>query len=92
MEIETMADLKAALNLVPDEILKTFVVGLFEDAEIELQSGEGETEEERCSNWNKHMKEYPELAKINEYIRAIQYEIEYQEDTDGKPISTKQKE
>ena len=92
MEIETMADLKSALNQVPDKVLKNFVVGCQteNEGEIGLGSTEG-VDEDTDKYYERDLKAYEELRKIDEYFKAVGKEAK-NEETEGEPVTTRRKD
>jgi len=91
MEIATLKDLKEAMKDIPDEILKDFGAGVFEDEHIELLYWGDEPE----SNYLKFVKMYPKLEDIGKWITNIaisqdKFTMETELITD-EPISSEDK-
>jgi len=84
MKIQTLKDLKIALQDVPDEILDEFGAGFSEEPYVELLVyGD---EEDFGSKWDNIHKNYPTVNDVNKWIQNISNvtkKIENDEHYDG---------
>lgn len=85
--IETMKDIKSALNKVPDNVLEDFFVCGDEDSNINLTSGKGDTEEEMHKSHKENMEKYPELMELSNYFRNLVSEAR-REEGNCEPINS----
>ena len=95
MEIKTLKDLKKALSDIPDDVLKEFGAGFYEEEYIQLLVLDMD-EAEGIDFWIKNEKKYPILNNISDWITNISkatistQEKENYDDYD-EPISSKDK-
>ena len=70
MQIETMSDLKQALNQIPDNVLEHYGFAQW-DGGIGLATSKGEDETEFAKNIEKDKKVYPEMVILEKYFDNI---------------------
>jgi hypothetical protein len=85
MKIETLNELKNALNNVPNNLLEKFAIVQDEDGEICIGNILDEDEFICHKLWNKVIKKYPEIELINKYFRMVGEEA-HNEESGGEPI------
>jgi hypothetical protein len=68
--IENMKDLKSALNSIPDEVLKNYVVGLGPDS-FGIGCSMGEDEVEMAENDKCFKEEHHELEEVCRYFENV---------------------
>ena len=83
MRIETMKDLKRIMDLIPEEVLDKFVIGNTEEGNG-LACIDGVELSEMTANYQKHLKNYPELSKLERYFEVL---LEGTQDDDLETVS-----